>query len=235
MFDDSYEIWIDVGSKSPDGQPVFFQYLANYDGGHYDLLHEPAVGNSRLGWTAGWNVRNRITKTNEWEMEASIPRQSMYREQPFADGQSLSFLVARNFKKPWEQNSFEGTGTFAVLDTHTRVVLSKTAPAIHLLRVADPDAKTFGLELAALSPQPTKLAWRFDGSDGVAKTGTFDLPAGRLAAAPDAGLAFDTPGEGNFRIRVTTSPIATCSFAMHRAGTWPRRGTRSTPSTTSAA
>ena len=209
VFDDSYEIWIDVGSKSPDGQPVFFQYLANYDGGHYDLLHEPAVGNSRLGWTAGWNVRNRITKTNEWEMEASIPRQSMYREQPFADGQSLSFLVARNFKKPWEQNSFEGTGTFAVLDTHTRVVLSKTAPAIHLLRVADPDAKTFGLELAALSPQPTKLAWRFDGSDGVAKTGTFDLPAGRLAAAPDAGLAFDTPGEGNFRIRVTSADGAT--------------------------
>ena len=88
MFDDSYEIWIDVGSKSPDGQPVFFQYLANFDGGRYDLMHEPAVGNSRLGWTAGWDVRNRITKDNAWEMEAAIPRKSMYREQPFATPQA---------------------------------------------------------------------------------------------------------------------------------------------------
>ena len=205
VFDDSYEIWIDVGSKSPDGQPVFFQYLANFDGGRYDLMHEPAVGNSRLGWTAGWDVRSRITKDSAWEMEVAIPRKSMYREQPFADGQSLSFLVARNFKKPWEQNSFEGTGTFAALDTHTRVVLSKAAPAIHLLRVADPQSQTFGLELAAFSQQPAKLAWRFDSDDGVSKTGTFDLPAGRLTPAPGTSLAFDKPGKGGFRIRVTSA------------------------------
>jgi len=29
VFDDSYELFVDVGSQSPDGQPVFFQYLAN--------------------------------------------------------------------------------------------------------------------------------------------------------------------------------------------------------------
>ena len=30
VFDDAYEIFLDVGSKSPDSQPVFFQYLANF-------------------------------------------------------------------------------------------------------------------------------------------------------------------------------------------------------------
>ena len=64
VFDDSYEIWVDVGSRSPDGQPVFFQYMANFDGARYDVMHEPAVGNSRLGWTAGWTVRSRLTPDN---------------------------------------------------------------------------------------------------------------------------------------------------------------------------
>ena len=202
VFDDSYEIWIDVGSRSPDGQPVFFQYMANFDGARYDLLHEPAVGNSRLGWTAGWTVRSRLTPDNAWEMEAAIPRTSMFRDRPFDAGQSLSLLVARNFKRPWEQNSFEGTSSFSVLDTHTRVTLSKTAPAIHLLRVADPVARTFGLEVAAFSAVPTTLAWRFDSDSGVARSGTFALPAGRLAAAPGAGIALDEPGKGGFRVRV---------------------------------
>jgi len=210
VFDDSYEIWVDVGSNSPDGQPVFFQYLANFAAARYDVMHEPAVGNSRLGWTANWNPRNRLTEKNEWEMEVAIPRQSMHREKPFADGESMSFLVARNFKKPWEQNSFEGTGNFSVLDTHTRVVLSRSAPAIHLLRVADPRAKTFGLELAAFGHAATKLAWRFESDGGVRQTGTLDVPKGKLVTAPGTSLGWDKAPEkrhdaGAFRIRVTSA------------------------------
>src|SRR4051812_17465475 len=52
VFDDSYEIWLDVGTHSADGQPVFFQYLANFAGARWDVMQEPAVGNSRLSWTA---------------------------------------------------------------------------------------------------------------------------------------------------------------------------------------
>lgn len=211
VFDDSYEIFVDVGSKSPDGQPVFFQYLANFAGARYDVMHEPAVGNSRLGWTANWNLRNRLTPDGRaWEMEVAIPRRSMHRDKPFADGESLTFLVARNFKKPWEQNSFEGTGDFSVRDTHTRVMLSKSAPAIHLLRVADPQAQTFGLELAAFGHQATKLAWRFESDGGITKSGTFDVPQGRLVRAPGTALNFDRVPEkgqpaGAFRIRVTSA------------------------------
>jgi hypothetical protein len=211
VFDDSYEIFIDVGSKSPDGQSVFFQYLANFAGGRFDVMHEPAVGNSRLGWTANWNPRNRLTPDGRaWEMEVAIPRQSMYRDRPFADRESLTFLVARNFKKPWEQNSFEGTGDFSVRDTHTRVVLSKSAPAIHLLRVADPRARTFGLELAAYGHEAARLAWRFESDGGITKTGTFDVPQGKLVRAPGTALDWDKAAEqgqsvGSFRIRVTSA------------------------------
>ncbi|MCY2991134.1 MAG: DUF6067 family protein, partial [Planctomycetota bacterium] len=211
VFDDSYELFVDVGSQSPDGQPVFFQYLANFAGGRYDVMHEPAVGNSRLGWTANWTVRNRLTPDGRtWEMEAAIPRRSMYREKPFTDGESITFLAARDFKKPWEQNSFEGTSDFSAVDTHTKVVLSKSAPAIHLLRVADPQARTFGLELAAFSPKAARLAWTFESDGGVTKTGTFDVPQGKLVRAPGTALNFDKVPEkgqppGSFRIRVTSA------------------------------
>ena len=197
VFDDSYEIFVDVGSQSPDGQPVFFQYLANFAGARYDVMHEPAVGNRRLGWTANWTVRNRLTPDGRtWEMEAAIPRRSMYREKPFTDGESITFLAARDFKKPWEQNSFEGTSDFSVVDTHTKVVLSKSAPAIHLLRVADPQARTFGLELAAFSPKAARLAWTFESDGGITKTGTFDVPQGKLVRAGHGPQLRQSAGKG---------------------------------------
>jgi len=210
VFDDSYEIFIDVGAHSPDGQPVFFQYLANFAGAHLSVMHEPAVGNHRR-WTANWKVSNRLTPDGRaWEMEAAIPRQSMYRDRPFADGESITFLVARDFKKPWEQHSFEGTSDFSVLDTHTKVVLSKSAPAIHLLRVADPKARTFGLELAAFSREAIRLAWSFASDGGITKSGTLDVPKGKLVAAGGTALDFDkVPAKGqpvgSFRIRVTSA------------------------------
>lgn len=211
VFDDSYEIFVDAGSTSPDGQPVFFQYLANFAGAHYLVMHEPAVGNSRLGWKANWTVRNRLTPDGRaWEMEAAMPRQGMFRDQPFADGNTLAVLLARDFKKPWEQNSFEGTSSFSVRDTFTQVRLSRTAPAIHLLRVADPQAQTFGVELAACSQQATSLAWTFTSDGGISKTGTFELPAGKLTAAGGTALDFDKVPEkgqktGGYRIRVTST------------------------------
>lgn len=210
VFDDSYEIWVDVGSKSPDGQPVFFQYLANFAGARYDVMHEPAVGNSRLGWTANWNPRNRINAQNEWEMEVAIPRASMHRKTPFADGETLTFLVARNFKKPWEQNSFEGTSSFSVLDTHTQVTLAKTAPAIHLLRVADPQTQTFGLSFEAFSPKATTVAWHFDSDGGVSKNGTVTIPAGEVAVPAGLAMNWDRVPEkgepaGAYRVRITSA------------------------------
>ncbi len=204
VFDDSYEVWLDVGSNSPDGQPVFFQFLSNFDAARYDVMHEPAVGNSRLGWTANWNPKNTINENNEWEMEMAIPRESVYLEKPFAEGFELTCLVARNFKNPWEQNSFEGTGSFAVRESHSRFVLAKDPPAVHLLRVADPEAKTIGLSLAVYGHKDEKLKWTFMSDGGAKLSETFDVKKGELTQA-GPGLAVDQAGEGQFRVLITSA------------------------------
>ena len=56
VFDDSYEVWLDTGTHTDDGQPCFFQFLGNYAGARYDILHLPAVGNSRIGWSSNWET-----------------------------------------------------------------------------------------------------------------------------------------------------------------------------------
>ena len=133
IMDDCFEIWVSVGATDPlTGQPnCSTQFLANFAGGIFDALHQPAVGNSRSSsYDTGWKPVSRINEHNEWEMELVIPRESLGRmDKPFHEGMTLRSLVARNYKRPWEQNSFEGTSTFAVVDTHTRFILSKTAPA----------------------------------------------------------------------------------------------------------
>lgn len=204
-FDDSYEIWVDAGSRSPDGQPVFFQFLCNFAGARSDVMIEPAVGNSRPGWTSGWEPANRITPDGKfWEMEVAIPRKSIFADQPFSDGQKIACLLSRNFKRPWEQNSVEGTGSFSVRDTYSSFTLSKSAPAVHLLKVADPVKQTFGMELEAFgTTADAKLKWRFDSDAGVSKSGTLDVKKGAHAQAA-GGIGLDTAGAGSFRIRVTS-------------------------------
>ena len=202
VFDDSYEIWLDVGTHSPDGQPVFFQYLSNFAGARYDVLQEPAAGNSRISWTAHWDPHNRLTPDGRaWEMTLRVPRRSVYLAGPFHEGQSLTMLLTRNYKRPWEQNSLSGSGSFSVRETHARFVLEKQAPAVHLLAVADPAAQTFGLHLAAWARQAQTLHWRFASDGGVHQAGDLTVRGGQTATLPPM-LGLDRPGDGAFRITV---------------------------------
>jgi hypothetical protein len=206
VFDDAYEIFLDAGTKSADGQPCYFQYLGNYAGARYDVMFEPAVGNSRLGYTSGWEPKHRITPDGSaWEMEVAVPRESLFLKTPFTDGAVLRSLFARDYKRPWEQNSVEGTGNFAMRDTYSTLVLSKSAPAIHLLGVADPVAQTLGLSLAAFGRQAGQLHWRFDSEAGLAKDGTLDLlpnTAVTMAALNLESLTGAKPANNFYRIRV---------------------------------
>ena len=210
VFDDSYEIYLDAQTHSPDGQPVFFQFLSNFSGARWDVMHEPAVGNFRMGWQSGWQPKNRITPDNQWEVELAIPRQSIYRDTPLRDGDVLRGLIARNFKRPWEQNSVEGASSFSVADTYSKWRLSKTAPALHLDEVADVEAKTFGLKLGAFATQDTAkspgeakpLRWVFESDGGVRQEGVLATGADKAVSQ----LALDKPGDekqpGSYRIRV---------------------------------
>lgn len=204
VFDDSFEIWLDLGTNSPDGQPVFFQYVSNFAGAKADVMHEPAVGNQRWGWTSGWEPKNRLTADNQWEMEVAIPRKSLYKNTPFVDGFKMAGLLARNHKRPWEQNSFEGTGIFNVRDTYTKYVLSKKESAVHLLGVSDSTDRTFGLNLEVFGVRDETLKWSFTSDGGVNKEGTLVVKAGQLASVP-AMPNLDKAGPGSFRVQVSSA------------------------------
>jgi hypothetical protein len=204
VFDDSYEFWIDVGSSSPDGQPVFFQFLGNFAGARFDCLFEPQVGNSRLGWTSHWNPVNRVSDDNAWEYEMAVPRDSVYAA-PFKDGQLFRMLLARNFKRPWLQNSVTGQADFSSRDSFARFVLSKTAPAVHVHAVGDPAANTFGLALSAFSPKATALRWSFETETGISRSGELKLEAGKIAELPADLKMAEAANDKLMRLRVTTA------------------------------
>ncbi|MFW5682682.1 MAG: glycoside hydrolase domain-containing protein [Phycisphaeraceae bacterium] len=179
-FDDSYEVWLDVDSRSPEGLPVFFQYLANIAGAKLDTMHIPTAGNQRMSWTADWLVVNRLTDDNVWEMEMEIPRENLGVLEPFEAGREISLLLARNFKRPWEQNSISGTGTFTASDTYSRVTLVEPGPAIKLMSVADHEDQQFAFEAGLANPldEPASLQYRV-------WTGEQTLAEGTLDAEPD--------------------------------------------------
>ena len=211
IMDDSYEIWVSVDATDTlTGQPnCSTQFLGNFAGARLDAIHQPAVGNSRSSsYDTDWEPKSRLTDKNEWEMELVIPRASLGTTKgPFQDGMRFRTLIARNYKRPWEQNSFEGTSTFAVIDSHSEFVMSKTAPALHLLGVGDAAAGKIGLKLAAFGQSDARIAWNY-ASDAVKKDGAAEVKKGVLAEVvnlPD----LDTPGEGKVRITVTDSTGAT--------------------------
>lgn len=217
VFDDAYEIWLDVGSHNDDG-PVFFQYLSNFAGARWDVMQEPAVGNSRPSWTAGWQPKSTITPDGgAWEMEVAIPRTSVLKDTPFADGFEFAGLMTRDYKRPWDQVSVGGSGSFSVVETFTHYVLAKNAPAIHLLSVGDPQNQTFGMSLGAYDKDDATLHWSYDSDAGTHKSGDLDVPAGQMARISGM-LGLDTPGSGGYRIKVTDGDKTLLDWASKR--TW---------------
>ena len=193
VMDDSYEFWFDAKTRSPDGQPVFFQFISNFAGATFDSLQEPAVGNMRLGWKSGWQPKNRLTPDNNWEMEVAIPRASIYKETPFSDGYELRALLARNFKRPWEQNSVGGIAAFNVSDSYARFRFEKNAPALNFAVDGDPATGALGFDLSASKA----VKWSFQ-SDAVAtKSGA--LAAGEILKLPALDNVAKT---GNWRVSV---------------------------------
>jgi hypothetical protein len=205
IFDDCYEIWVSAGATDAlTGQlNCTTQFLSNFSGAAYDVLHQPDVGNSRTSsYQTNWQPQNRINERNEWECEVLVPRTTLgITAGPFHDGQRIRCLLARDFKRPWEQCSFEGTSTYAVVETHSAALLSKTLPAVQLLSVGDSAAGKLGLHLAACGQADGTIRWRY-ASDDVVKEGQATLRKGvstDIVDLPD----LDRPGPGSMRITVT--------------------------------
>ena len=202
VFDDAYEIFLNFGTRSPNGEIVFFQYLGNVAGAKYDVMFEPTVGNSRPGWESGWKPKNRITPDGKfWEMTVAIPRQSVYMNTPFADGMQIQGLFVRDFKRPWEQNSIGGSGSFSVPETHCKFILSKSAPVIQLLDVADVKNQTFGANVTIL-PRVTERIKFSVTSDNGGKTTSDEIQVAGQRVWLENRLNLGLPGKGYYRITI---------------------------------
>ena len=210
IWDDSYEVWFDVGARMEGGLELYTQYLGNFAGAKYDAAYLPTIGLRRLSYEAGWQPANRLVDApagRVWEMEVAIPRASIHVDQPFADGFALRACLARNYKRPWEQNSIE-SGGFQKPAQYARYELRKDAPALHLAGVADPRGGTVGLRLSANAAAARQLRWTFDSDSGLGRSGVLDLVPGAAAeAAPGLDLEGVHTGKASpkefFRIRVT--------------------------------
>ncbi len=205
IFDDCYEIWFSAGQVDTlTGQlDCSAKFLSNVSGAHYDTIYQPNVGNERVSsFETGWQPKNRINDKNEWEMELVIPRASLGTTPgPFHDGQHVRTLIARNYKRPWSQDNFEGTSSFSVTDTHSLFILSKSAPALHLLSVGDADKRQVGMKLAAQGQTDMPIVWKFQSPD-VSKEGKAQVAKGKLAEIVN-DIAMDKAGDGDMRLTVT--------------------------------
>lgn len=188
VFDDSYEFYFDTSGTLAGGLPAFTQYIGNFAGMKYDAAHLPTIGIRRMNYEAGWQPRNRIVETDHgraWEMEVAVPYKSILKSAPFKAGDEIKALLARNFKRPWEQNSVEGTQNFRDPAVFTRLRLVESRPAIHVNRVGDRRAGTLGLSLNAYGYGSTTLAWSYRSDAGITQNGTLDVKDGQLTLGPD--------------------------------------------------
>lgn len=93
-------------------------------------------------------------------------------------------------------------------DTHTRLILSRKAPAIRLSGVGDAAIDSLGADLSAVSQVGDTVAWRIDGDRGTLRSGTTTLvPNTRATLISEK--AIEAAGDGDYRIRVTSTDGAT--------------------------
>lgn len=227
VFDDSYEFYFDTGGTLAGDLPAYTQYIGNFAGCKYDATHLPTVGIRRMSYEAGWHPKNRLTETprgRAWEMEVAIPHASLLVPRPFKAGDEIRALLARNYKRPWEQNSIEAASVFRNTATYSLLRLAKGVPAVHVLGVGDPKAGTLGLDLTVYGATPGTVTWKYESDAGVEKTGKLAVEKGALARGP-SDLAMETLPAGKparprggkqppdfFRIRVLGADGKTVLF-----------------------
>ncbi len=188
VFDDSYEFYFDSGGTLAGDLPAFTQYIGNFAGMKYDTAHLPTIGIRRMSYEAGWEPRNRIVETDRgraWEMEVAVPYKSILKSAPYQAGDQIKALLARNYKRPWEQNSVEGTQNFRDPAKYTKLNLVDSRPAIQVNRVGDRKAGTLGLSFNAFGYGSTQLAWQYQSDAGITKSGILEVADGKLVAGPD--------------------------------------------------
>ncbi|MFW6163971.1 MAG: glycoside hydrolase domain-containing protein, partial [Planctomycetota bacterium] len=163
IFDDSIEIWLDPNRdtrQTGEGGRDYYQFIGNAAGTVLDTRFDPDRGAPQLGWNGRWEVANAADpKTGLWVAELSIP---------FADlgwqgnpaGRSIGVLIARNWKRPWQQTTwFPHKGAFVSWFEYPRIRLTKSQPSVQIAALGD-DVLSGALHLQArvVNPGPARKA-----------------------------------------------------------------------------
>lgn len=136
IFDESLELWLDPDPENRaagKSTAPFFQFIGNPRGAIYDARLKAGGEAADVGWDPPWRFVNSVDKASgKWVAELAIPFKELgWGDGPVA-GRSLGVLIARNFKRPWNQATwFSQTGHFGNLD-FVRLRLTKDAPAVQL-------------------------------------------------------------------------------------------------------
>ena len=110
-------------------------------------------------------------------------------------------LLARNFKRPWLQNSITGQNDFSRA-TLSRVLPCRSGGDAYNGR-GNPAENTFGIALSVFAEKQDVVQWSFETETGVSETGELKVPARQTAIFAKLDMANAAPVKF-MRLRVTT-------------------------------
>ena len=155
IYESALEVWIDP-SPGEENTP-HYQFLGNSGGAIKDLRFE-AQGGPDVGWNGDWQYANLVDmEARRWVAELSIPW-SEFDWEGQAVGREIGLLIARDFKRNWEQTTWMPmTGAFVNKSLYPRLALTENAPTVRIESVGD---EFFGgrvdMRLQVVNPGPAR-------------------------------------------------------------------------------
>jgi len=137
--DDGIEIWLDPNPPPTDSETqhrTYYQFIGNANGAILDQRFE-SYKPPELSWNGKWSFASRIDeRRGVWMAEVSIPLSEIGWGGLDPVGRTIGVLVARNFKRPWQQATWVSWGTrkggFKCTDQYARIRLSENEPSVRI-------------------------------------------------------------------------------------------------------
>ena len=141
IFDSCIELWIDPNREnrgSGEGSLGYYKFMGNPIDTIKDMRFDPQ-GAPDVGWNADWQYKNTFdTETQTWTAEVSVPWTDLGWEDGKPVGRSIGLLIARNFKRGWNQTVWLPLGaSFVNKDLYPLIKLTEEAPTVRVESLGD--------------------------------------------------------------------------------------------------
>lgn len=153
VFDDSYEIWVDLHPEQKKSSQ--YQALFNYHGKGIYTTHSINGGEVVEDWNGAYEMANQKTK-DHWVTEVRVPIASFAANRQTTEG-TWGLSLCRNWKQPWAQTS--SPGGFRGRNTRFKFV-ETLLPLVRHHHKTDPHSRN--IDTALLVNNPTDRAFELD-------------------------------------------------------------------------